>query len=108
MACSSSRDSHSHMACRTIYDRDQNEIKGSTRHFVRNKAIKEKICESKILIPVANGSIGLIKMTSPCSCTVVYSSVGCGPAIFSFEVSSEVNTTHSQSHYYWIKLVVHS
>ena len=35
------RGSHSHRACRTICDWDQNEIKGSTCNFVLNQAIKE-------------------------------------------------------------------
>ena len=41
-----SRGSHSHRACRTICDWDQNEIKGSTRHFVLNQAIKERFKET--------------------------------------------------------------
>ena len=42
----STRGSHSHRACRTICNRDQNEIKGSTRHFVLNQAIKERFKET--------------------------------------------------------------
>ena len=41
------RGSHSHMACRTIGDQDQNEtIKGSTYHFVLNQVIKERFKEA--------------------------------------------------------------
>ena len=39
------RGGHSHRACRTICNRDQNEIKGSTSHFTLNQAIKEHFKE---------------------------------------------------------------
>ena len=44
--CVLSRDRHSHKACRTICNRDQNEIKQSTCHFVLNQAIKGRFKEA--------------------------------------------------------------
>ena len=36
------RGSHSHRACRTIYDLDQNEIKGSTSQFVHDQGALQR------------------------------------------------------------------
>ena len=40
------RGSHSHRVCRIICDRDQNEIKGSTRNFVLNQVIRGRFKEA--------------------------------------------------------------
>ena len=41
-------------------------IKRSRTIFEWNQAIKVKFCQSKILIPVANGSTGTMNVTTPC------------------------------------------
>ena len=49
---------------------NNNNIKRSRTIFECNQAIKEKFCQSNILIPVANGSTGATSVTTPCQAII--------------------------------------
>ena len=50
-----------------MHNTDSRRIKRSSIHLTSNQAIKVNFRRSKILIPVANGSTGLVSVTTPCA-----------------------------------------
>ena len=52
-----------------MHNTDYRRIKRSSIHLTSNQAIKVNFRRSKILIPVANGSTGLVSVTTPCRVT---------------------------------------
>ena len=48
-----------------MHNTDYRRIKRSSIHLTSNQAIKVNFRRSKILIPVANGSTGLVSVTTP-------------------------------------------
>ena len=53
-----------------MHNTDYRRIKRSSIHLTSNQAIKVNFRRSKILIPVANGSTGLVSVTTPCHINV--------------------------------------
>ena len=54
-----------------MHNTDYRRIIRSSIHLTSNQAIKVNFRGSKILIPVANGSTGLVSVTTPCLAKLV-------------------------------------